>query len=52
MARDLPVLGRIRYDDAVTAAQVQGRAVVEVTQGPAADDIRALYQRVLERLQA
>jgi MinD superfamily P-loop ATPase len=45
---DLPVLGRIRYDPAVTWAQVHGKAVVE---GGTADslaeaDIRALWERV------
>ena len=36
------VAGRIRYDTAVTTAQVEGRAVVELG-GPAADDIRELW---------
>jgi MinD superfamily P-loop ATPase len=40
------VLGRIYYDEAVTAAQVKGLAVVEDGDGPAATDIRALWERV------
>jgi MinD superfamily P-loop ATPase len=39
------VAGRVRYDSAVTEAQVQGKTVVELG-GPAADDIRALWSRV------
>ncbi len=39
------IVGRIRYDPAVTQAQVEGRAVVELG-GVAADDIRALWGRV------
>jgi len=42
----IPVLGRIRYDDAVTTAQVNRMAVVERGDGPAATDIRALWERV------
>jgi MinD superfamily P-loop ATPase len=33
-------IGRVRYDRAVTAAQLQGRAVVELPDAPAAEDIR------------
>jgi len=39
------IVGRIRYDAAVTQAQVGGRAVVELG-GVAADDIRAVWDRV------
>jgi MinD superfamily P-loop ATPase len=45
-ARGVPVLGRIRYDEAVTAAQIRRLAVVEYNDGPAARDIRALWARV------
>jgi len=45
-ARGMAVLGRIRYDDAVTAAQIRRMAVVEHGDGPAARDIRALWTRV------
>ena len=44
------VVGRIRYDAAVTKAQVQGRAVVELG-GDAADDIRVLWDRVRQWLE-
>lgn len=43
---DVPVLGQIRYDTAVTRAQVQGRAVVEDRGSLAAEDIRELWQRI------
>jgi MinD superfamily P-loop ATPase len=45
-AQGVPVLGRIRYDESVTAAQVKRLAVVEHGEGPAATDIRALWERV------
>ena len=45
-ARGIPVLGRIRYDESVTTAQVKRMAVVESGDGPAATDIRALWERV------
>jgi MinD superfamily P-loop ATPase len=39
------IVGRIRYDAAVTRAQVEGRTVVELG-GAAADDIRAVWDHV------
>jgi MinD superfamily P-loop ATPase len=39
------IVGRIRYDAAVTQAQVEGRTVVELG-GVAADDIRTVWDRV------
>jgi MinD superfamily P-loop ATPase len=40
------VLGRVRYDEAVTTAQVSQRAVVEQGDSPASLEIRALWTRV------
>jgi MinD superfamily P-loop ATPase len=40
------VLGRVRYDEAVTAAQVSQRTVVEQGDSPASLEIRALWTRV------
>ncbi|OPZ31449.1 MAG: Electron transport complex subunit RsxB [Lentisphaerae bacterium ADurb.BinA184] len=40
------VAGRIRYDRSVTAAQVAGQAVVEMTGAPAAADIAEVWARV------
>ncbi len=48
--RGIPVLGRIRYDAAVTRAQVEHKAVVEYGDGLAAEDIRNLWKNVLEVL--
>jgi MinD superfamily P-loop ATPase len=48
-ARGAIVVGRIRYDPAVTAAQVKGRSVVELG-GSAANDIRAVWRRVCHLL--
>jgi MinD superfamily P-loop ATPase len=39
------LVGRIRYDGAVTAAQMRGLAVVE-TDAPAAEDIRRVWERL------
>ena len=47
---DLPVLGRIRYDPAVTRAQVNGKAVVETGTSPAEEDIRALWKQVRDAI--
>jgi MinD superfamily P-loop ATPase len=46
LRRGMSFLGGIRYDDAVTAAQVKQLTVVEHGHGPAATDIRALWGRV------
>jgi MinD superfamily P-loop ATPase len=48
--RNIPVLGRIRYDESVTMAQVERRAVVERGDSAAACDIRALWERVSNEL--
>jgi len=47
---DLPVMGRIRYDPAVTRAQVNGKAVVEGEPGAAQADIRALWEQVRDAI--
>lgn len=43
---DIPLLGNIRYDEAVTRAQVNQLSVVENGDSLAAADIRALWERV------
>ncbi len=43
----VPVLGEIRYDAAVTKAQVMKRTLVEYSEGPAAQDVRALFEEVM-----
>jgi len=42
----LPVLGHIPYDEAVIRAQAMGQPVVEYDQGPAAQAIQALWQKL------
>jgi len=42
----LPVVGLIPYDRAVTRAQIEGRSVVETSDGAAASALRDLWQRV------
>jgi MinD superfamily P-loop ATPase len=51
-SRGAPVLARLPYDDAVTAAQIQSKAVVEATDRPIAQMIRELFERCLDRLGA
>jgi MinD superfamily P-loop ATPase len=48
----VPVLGRVRYDESVTGAQVKKLTVVEHDAGPAAADVRVLWQRVRQALNA
>jgi len=44
--RGLEVLGTIRYDPAVTHAQLDGVSVVELGNCNAADDIRRIWARL------
>jgi len=46
------VVGRIRYDRAVTEAQIKEISVVEYTDSPVAQDVRALWRNVAEELKA
>ncbi|MFP4354545.1 MAG: ATP-binding protein [Phycisphaerae bacterium] len=46
--RNLPVLARIDYDPAVTAAQRAGLSIVEFGTAPAADQVRSLWSRLQE----
>jgi MinD superfamily P-loop ATPase len=46
-AHGLRPAGRVRYDAAVTAAQVEGRAVVEQQQDGCGEDIRSVWQNVV-----
>lgn len=46
-----PVLQAVRYDCAVTKAQMQNKAVVEYTDKGASEDIASLWQAVSEHLQ-
>ena len=40
------IAGRVRYDRAVTDAQIQGKAVVELHDTPAGEDIRAVWEKI------
>jgi MinD superfamily P-loop ATPase len=42
----IAMLGGIRYDEAVTRAQIEGRTVVECSDGPASRDIRRIWSAV------
>lgn len=50
--RNLPMVGRIRYDRAVTDAQIACRTVVEHAESGAATDIKKLWQAVSALLSA
>ena len=39
------IVGRVRYDPAVTQAQIQEKTVIEID-GPSADDIRQIWQNL------
>lgn len=45
-AAGVQIAGRIRYDPAVTTAQIQAKAVVEID-APSAEDIRAVWKKVM-----
>jgi len=49
-ARGVPVVGRVRYDEAITKAQVAKRAVVEDATGPVVEDIKTLWSQVVYTL--
>jgi MinD superfamily P-loop ATPase len=49
--RGLELVGTVRYDRAVTAAQVEGKSVVEHGSGPAAADVRRLWESVQRSLE-
>jgi len=48
--RGLHVLGRVRYDRAVTEAQIRGKSTVEYAADGAAADIRRLWHGVVEAM--
>jgi MinD superfamily P-loop ATPase len=50
LGRGLGLAGRVRYDRAVTAAQVSGKAVVEYQQDGCASDIRSVWRQVAAHL--
>jgi len=45
-ARGMEFLGRVPYDDDVTRAQIEGKSVVETSDGPAAAALRDLWAKV------
>ncbi len=42
----IEILGGIRYDEAVTGAQMEGRTAVEFSDGPASNDMRRIWVSV------
>lgn len=48
LQRGLKLAGRVRYDRAVTDAQIKKQSVVEYTQEGSAEDIRQLWANVME----
>ena len=49
--KDIEVFGRIRYDRAVTDAMVNGISVIEHTDSGASEDIKALWDKIHDRLE-
>jgi MinD superfamily P-loop ATPase len=49
-ASNAKVVGRIRYDPAVTKAQMQARAIVEID-APSAADIRSVWRAVMQTIE-
>jgi MinD superfamily P-loop ATPase len=49
--KGIKLLGRIRYDNVFTEAQVKRCSVVEVAQSPAADDIRDIWKTLSEEIE-
>ena len=48
--RSIPLAGRIRYDSAVTRAQVEGTTVVEYTDAPISGEIRSLWENTVKNM--
>ena len=42
----LTLAGRIRYDGAVTEAQIRGRSIVEVSDGPTTRDVKRIWNQM------
>jgi len=49
--KGLATLGRVRYDSAVTQAQIREQSVVEYANSNCAEDIRALWKAIHHRLE-
>ncbi|MCL6520599.1 MAG: ATP-binding protein [Armatimonadetes bacterium] len=49
--RNTSFLGEIRYDEAVTRAQIVCKSVVEYNNGPASSDIKSLWNAVKHKLE-
>lgn len=47
----LEVIGKIPYDERVTEAMVQGKSVIEYSDGPVAQEIRRMWNRLSETLE-
>lgn len=48
---DVPIVGRIPYDEVVTRVMVQGKTIVEYDDGATAERIADMWHRVLQRLE-
>jgi MinD superfamily P-loop ATPase len=49
-ARGIALAGRVRYDPDVTRAQMNGMSIVKYSDGPAATDIRRLWENVIDEM--
>ena len=48
--KGITLAGRVRYDPDVTRAQINGMSVVKYSDGPAATDIRRLWETLIDEL--
>ena len=51
-SKGLDLFGKIRYDRTVTEAMVHGKSIVEYSDSPVTEDIREVWKKVSERLEA
>ncbi len=50
VTREIPLLAKVPYDKAITAAQIEGKSVVEYSDSPAAREIKKLFEGLKEHI--
>ncbi|HNX22501.1 MAG TPA: ATP-binding protein [Spirochaetota bacterium] len=48
--KEIPLFGRIPYDDDVTKAQVAGKSIVEYSSGPAAEAVKVMWNKIKKEI--
>ena len=49
---NLPLVGKIPYDNLITAAQMQGKSILELGTSKIQDSFKAIWKKLLESFQA